>query len=58
MKEALPEAVNDQFSYDVAHIEWFNTEELEKDNPQKGMFEDGIDVRREENALTALLKDC
>lgn len=58
MKDAVPALVDDEFKYECAHIQWFDSKELEKENPQKGLFEDSVEVRREENALTAILKDC
>ena len=58
LKEALPAQMDEQFKYAVDHIEWFNQVEIEKENPAKGIFEDSIDVRREESALTSILNDC
>ena len=58
MKDALPLIEDETVSYKVDHIEWFDTNALEQENPAKGKFEDTVETRREENALQALLNDC
>jgi len=58
LKDALPAEASENFSYEVDNIEWFDMKAIENPNPAKGLFEDTIDVRREESQLTAILNDC
>jgi len=58
MKDALPGEENQDFSYNVDSIQWFDPIALDNPNPAKELFEDSIAVRREENEFTALMNDC
>jgi hypothetical protein len=58
MKDALPLIQDEQISYNVDHMEWYDQKALEDDNPAKGKFEDSVETRKEENAMLALLNDC
>jgi hypothetical protein len=57
MQEALVEEVKDEGKYNVAHIEWYDRRELDKDDPSKGLFENTAASKREETQLESLLKD-
>lgn len=58
MKDALPSVEDETFAYNVDSIEWFNQAAIMQDQPAKGMFEDPVETKREENALRNILNDC
>ena len=59
MKDALPEEEKVEADYDTSNIEWYDQTgtELTKVNPAAERFQDGHEVKREENTLSLLLKD-
>lgn len=57
MQQALIEETKDEGKYNVAHIEWYDSRELDKDDPSKGLFENTAASKREEGQLESLLKD-
>lgn len=57
MQEALPEETKEDYQYKVGHVEWYDERELSLEDPSKGHFEDQPTVKREETALSTLLKD-
>lgn len=58
MRDALPAEQDETFSYNVAHVEWYESKALDLKMPALGKFDDSTDVKRDENSLQALLNEC
>jgi len=58
MRDALPVEQDETVSYNVAHVEWYDSKALELKQPSLGKFDDTTEIKREENSLQALLNEC